>query len=69
MEERPGYKTTEFWVTIVVLLILGAVVVVRAAKTGVIEGTWELIAGAIAALGYSQSRGLTKSRGEKGRSR
>ena len=56
---KPGYRTTEFWVTIVFNLIVFATTVFPpdsyAAKVG------GLLASAFAILGYSHSRGLAKA--------
>ena len=58
--EKPGYKTTEFWLTLLVT-ILGAL----AASGLLIEGHWSLqlvgmATGVLAALGYSKDRAKTK---------
>ena len=56
---KAGFKTSEFWLT-VVAAVVGAVV-----STGALGDTpWAKVAGvasvALAALGYSVSRGLAK---------
>lgn len=56
MNTKPGWQTTEFWVTKLSLaaMILGTV-------AGYIPGTWSVVGGAIAAGLYAISRGLAKS--------
>lgn len=58
---KPGYKTTEFWITVVVALTGLAM-----ASGAIHEGSgWDkaigLIASTLAAMGYSASRGNVKS--------
>ncbi len=60
---KPGYKTTEFWITIV-LTFVGAMM----ASGGIPEDViWGKLAGALlaagSAAGYSVSRGLAKKAG------
>lgn len=57
---KEGWRTTEFWVAMIVLGIVGALLVVRVVKTGSLAGTWELLAAALTAVGYGLSRALTK---------
>jgi hypothetical protein len=60
-DNRPGYKTTEFWLTLVCLVfsvILGAGLIEEASQTA------RLLSAAVSALtvlGYSHSRGTVKS--------
>lgn len=60
METKSGWKTTEFWLSLLAML-LGAI-----AAAGVVPGgsVWEKVIGlavsALAAMGYSVSRGLYK---------
>ena len=64
--EKPGWKTTEFWVTLlsqllVMLTIIGAITAeqqVTLAKA--IQLVGQAVALAFAAFGYNVSRGLTK---------
>lgn len=62
-EPKPGWKTTEFWLSLVVIII-GALL-----SSGLLEGTgkWQQIVGAIAsvltALGYTWTRGRVKGGG------
>lgn len=64
METKPGYKTTEFWLSLAAILI-GAVM-----ASGMLDGLgtdhWAvkaigIAASVLGALGYSASRALTKS--------
>jgi len=58
---KPGYKTTEFWLSLLAVL-MGAVV-----ASGVIppQGPWSQVFGLLTSLltaaGYTASRGFTKS--------
>lgn len=59
-EVKPGYKTTEFW-----LSAIAAIVSLAFASGFIAEGTqadrWVgLAAAALTSMGYSVSRGLTK---------
>lgn len=65
MEPKPGYKTSEFW------LSLAAVIVSYVISAGVWEeGTIQakavtIVATVLAALGYTASRAIVKSSHEK----
>lgn len=60
-EVKPGYKTTEFWMSALVAVI-GLVVASGAVPAG---GPWErgiaFIASALATMGYTASRATAKS--------
>lgn len=60
---KPGYKTTEFWFTLV-LQVIGVLVMLNV-FTPEQQQTLEVLVGAVvavlAAFGYSLSRGLAKS--------
>lgn len=63
-ETRPGYKTTEFWLSLLATVI--GLVMASGALDNVPEDSWitKLIGGAVAvltALGYSASRAKVKS--------
>jgi|TARA_R110002020_G_scaffold339975_2_gene555016 hypothetical protein len=65
-EVKPGYKSTEFWITAVVAiasLAWGAGIVDPAGDTGA-DKTFGFICSALSALGYSVSRGLAKKKAE-----
>ncbi len=53
---KPGYKTTEFWLT----LALDAAIVVSAIES-VLPPKWAAVAGAVANGLYAVSRGKAKS--------
>ena len=60
MEVKPGFKTTEFWLSLLVIL-LGAF----AASGVLVEGHWALkgaglLLSALGAMGYGASRAKTK---------
>ncbi len=60
---KPGYKTTEFWMSAVAVLIglaYGSGAIAPEGTSG-IEKAVALVAGALAAFGYSWSRGAAKS--------
>lgn len=52
---KPGYKTTEFWITIVSVITSTAT-----GLSGIVEPKFAAILGAIATVGYAISRGLAK---------
>lgn len=52
---KPGFRTTEFWVTAATLV--GAI---ATAIAGVVPGKVSLICGAISSAAYALSRGLSK---------
>lgn len=61
---KPGYKTSEFWLTVVATLIgllFASGAVEEASGIGKIAG---LAASVLATLGYSYSRGAAKSSGQ-----
>ena len=61
--KKPGYKTTEFWMSSVAMLIglaYGSGIITEAGTSG-IEKSVAFIASALAALGYSASRGNVKA--------
>jgi len=66
--EKPGYKTTEFWLTTL------AVIVGLVMSSGILEETetiWDnkivgLIVSILAALGYTAARAVTKMSAVKG---
>ena len=61
-ELKPGWKTTEFWITVVVALASlawGAGLVDPAGSEGA-DKIFGYVASALAALGYTVSRGLAK---------
>lgn len=55
LETKPGYKTTEFWITVTAgaASMIGGVV-------GILPPEWAVIAGALSAGLYTISRGLAK---------
>lgn len=58
---KPGYKTTEFWlstVAVIVGLVMASGAIVEGSQAAQIAG---FIASALAAMGYSYSRGNTKA--------
>lgn len=52
---KPGYKTTEFWVT-----VLTAVGIVVAALADALPPKWATVAVAVATAAYNVARGLSK---------
>jgi hypothetical protein len=56
---KPGYKTTEFWLTLIVqILVLTQGVVPAETKSGKVIALALMV---LAQLGYSSSRGMAKS--------
>jgi len=64
METKPGYKTTEFWLSLAAILV-GAVM-----ASGVMDGLGQdhwaikvvgLVASVLGALGYTAARGFVKA--------
>lgn len=53
---KPGFKTTEFYVT-----VLTDIGLVAASVGGVLPSKWAAIAAGVAQAAYAISRGLTKS--------
>ena len=63
-EVKPGWKSTEFWVTVVVAvasLAWGAGVVDPAGDSGA-DKTFGFVCSALSALGYTVSRGMAKKK-------
>tara|TARA_R110000824_G_scaffold105995_6_gene250574 strand:+ start:1370 stop:1582 length:213 start_codon:yes stop_codon:yes gene_type:complete len=63
MNTKPGYKTTEFWLSAAAMLIglaYGSGLLAEAGTSG-IEKSVAFVAAALAALGYSASRGSVKA--------
>lgn len=61
METKPGYKTTEFWLTVVVFalsFLATSGLFSDSSQTAKIVG---VILDTLAAMGYSSSRGIAKS--------
>lgn len=54
---KPGYKTTEFWLTIATYLLSGLALVFSNSNVGTVLSS--LVAG-LATVGYSVSRGIAK---------
>ena len=61
--KRPGYKTTEFWLSAIATIcgVLYASGVISPEGTTGVEKAITFIASAMAALGYSASRGNVKA--------
>ena len=61
-EVKPGWKTTEFWLTVVVALVslLWGAVVLDPEATGTANKVFGLVVSGLAAVGYTVSRGLVK---------
>jgi hypothetical protein len=55
MDAKPGWKTTEFWVT-----VIGEIGAVCAAATGVLPPKYAAALMTISAVAYKISRGLAK---------
>jgi|TARA_R110002020_G_scaffold127125_1_gene285268 hypothetical protein len=63
-EVKPGWKSTEFWVTVVVAaasLAWGAGIVELGGDSGA-DKAFGFICSALSALGYTVSRGLAKKK-------
>ena len=61
---KPGFKTSEFWVTVIVAaasLAWGAGIIDPAGSSGA-DKTFGFIVSALSALGYTVSRGLAKKK-------
>ena len=56
METRPGYRTTEFWITVIV-----QIAAVCAALADALPARYAAIVSAISAAAYAIARGLSKS--------
>ena len=62
---KPGYKTTEFWLTVIVTvcsLLWGAGVVDADSPATGADKVFGFVVSALAALGYTVSRGLAKQK-------
>lgn len=61
IQTKPGYKTTEFWLSTAAMIvsILYASGAIGAGESSV-DKTVALIAGALAAMGYTVSRSIVK---------
>ena len=59
---KPGWKTTEFWVTVIVALasLAWGAGLVEPAGDSTVDKTFGFVCSALAALGYTVSRGLVK---------
>tara|TARA_R100000742_G_C4257846_1_gene75693 strand:- start:652 stop:897 length:246 start_codon:yes stop_codon:yes gene_type:complete len=58
--KKPGYRTTEFWLSLLAMVI-GAITTSGAISNNVVLQGLGLAATALGALGYSGSRAVTKS--------
>ena len=66
MDVKPGYKTTEFWLSllaVIVGLLIASGAIAEASSLGKILA---LAASALATLGYTYVRGTTKTKGGNG---
>lgn len=63
MEQKPGYKTTEFWLSALTTLVgtLWASGAMSPESADAVEKVIGLIVGAVANVGYAISRGLAKA--------
>ena len=64
-QTKPGYKTTEFWLTVLVTgcsLLWGAGVVDPEAGASSADKIFGFVVSALTALGYTVSRGLAKQK-------
>ena len=61
-ELKPGWKTSEFWLTVVVALgsLLWGADVLDPEAGGTVNKVFGLIVSGLAAVGYTVSRGLAK---------
>ncbi len=62
---KPGWKTTEFWITVCVAgcsLLWGAGVVDPEAGASSADKVFGFVVSSLTALGYTVSRGLTKTK-------
>ena len=61
-EVKPGWKTTEFWITVVVALgsLLWGAGILDPAGSGAANSVFGLVVSGLAAVGYTVSRGLVK---------
>lgn len=63
METKPGWKTTEFWLTAAAALLGLAWASGFVPVDSTLDRVLGLVASALASLGYSVSRGLAKKNG------
>lgn len=61
MDIKPGYKTTEFWLTVLATVVGLVVASGGAPHAGPVAQALALIGSALATAGYSVSRGNAKS--------
>ena len=63
-EVKPGWKSTEFWVTVVVALasLAWCAGLVEPAGESGADKTFGFVCSALSALGYTVSRGLAKKK-------
>ena len=59
-EVKPGYKTTEFWLSTVAMLVGAALASGAIGEGSQAEKIVGFIASALASLGYTVSRGMAK---------
>jgi hypothetical protein len=59
-KNKPGYKTTEFWLSAIATLISLAFASGVVSEGSQVEKVVGFIAAALASLGYSVSRGIAK---------
>ncbi len=61
-EVKPGWKTTEFWITVVVALgsLLWGAGLLDPAGSGTANSVFGLVVSGLSAVGYTISRGLAK---------
>lgn len=57
---KPGFKTSEYWLTVASMIISAVYMSVIVVDGTALEKGLGLLAGALVALGYTVSRGLTK---------
>lgn len=57
---KPGYKTTEFWLTIAAFIVGTMIASDAIGNTSALGRALAFLASALSAAGYSYSRGLAK---------
>ena len=64
-EVKPGYLTTEFWITVVVALgsLLWGAGILDPEGAGTANKVFGLVVSGLSAVGYTISRGLAKKQG------
>jgi len=60
MTEKPGYKTSEFWMTALVVVAITLLIAMGRISTGDVLDLWPVLGSVVA---YSLSRGQAKSKG------